>query len=77
MSRKANRNTAGKSRKSSSESTKGSSQNIVKGNSGYDFAGRIRKCCISWHECVQKWDNTNSAGLELATKIVNEKLQNL
>ena len=77
MSKKANRNTPGKSRKSRSESTKRNSQNVVKGNSGYDFAGRIRNCCISWHECVQKWEITNTTGLELATKIVNEQLQNL
>ena len=70
MSKKGNRNTPGKSRKSSSNS-----QNVGKGSSGYDCAGRIRKCCISWHECVQKWEVTNSSGLELATKIVNEQLQ--
>ena len=70
MSKKANRSSAGKSRKSSS-----SSQNVGKGSSGYDYGERIRKCCISWHECVQKWESTNSSGLELATKIVNEQLQ--
>ena len=70
MSKKASRNAAGKSRKSNS-----SSQNVGKSSSGYDCAERIRKCCISWHECVQKWKSTNSNGLELATKIVNEQLQ--
>ncbi|XP_028396095.1 cyclin-dependent kinase 2-interacting protein-like [Dendronephthya gigantea] len=76
MSKKANKNTPGKSRKSSSESARNSSQNLGKSQSGYDYAGRVRKCCLSWHECVQKWLSENSCGLELATKIVNGQLQN-
>ena len=75
MSKKANKNTPGKSRKSSGESARSSSQNLARGSSGYDYAGRVRKCCLSWHECVQKWASENSCGLELATKIVNEQLQ--
>lgn len=43
-------------------------------NSGYDFAGRIKKCCINWQEYWQKWEFQNRDGIELATKIVNERL---
>lgn len=75
MSKKASKNTPAKSRKSGGESKDIYSRSVKKGTSGYDFAARVRKCCISWHECIQKWDSTNTTGLEIATKVVNVQLQ--
>lgn len=78
MSKKASRSSPGKSRKSNGEARNSKerySPSVKKGTSGYDFAARVRKCCVNWHESVQKWDNTNGTALELATKIVNVQLQ--
>ena len=32
---------------------------------------RVKECCVCLHSCVQRWNQLNSLGLGVATKLVN------
>ncbi|XP_020614469.1 cyclin-dependent kinase 2-interacting protein-like [Orbicella faveolata] len=40
-----------------------------------DVAKRLRDCCATWHEHVNKWSKLNELGTSLANKLVNLQLQ--
>lgn len=40
-----------------------------------DVAKRLRDCCATWHEHVNKWSKLNELGISLANKLVNLQLQ--
>ncbi|XP_015767874.1 PREDICTED: cyclin-dependent kinase 2-interacting protein-like [Acropora digitifera] len=40
-----------------------------------DIARRVRECCASWHENVNKWSKLNELGTSVANKLVNLQLQ--
>lgn len=40
-----------------------------------DVARRVRECCASWHENVNKWSKLNELGTSVANKLVNLQLQ--
>ena len=40
-----------------------------------DVAKRLRDCCATWHEHVNKWSKLNEIGTSLANKLVNLQLQ--
>ena len=40
-----------------------------------DVAKRLRDCCATWHEHVNKWSKLNELGTSVANKLVNLQLQ--
>ena len=36
---------------------------------------RVKECCVRLHSCVQKWQQLNSQGLDIANKLVQIVIQ--